>query len=194
MLLPVPDYHNYLGLAWSPFFYKDLVPQNYTGILPTFPEHVSFPDRSKVIFKWYPTTHKTTYVAQSANKLFYPGGSFVDDLRINDKYKQLFMLLDKTGYLDIYLSKSDWPELTRSRQQPLPLDGVSILNAAKRDGVSLVLHARDHLKNSIPTDRIFEAAAANTVIIFEQNPFVIDTFGDNVIYIDDNQDAENIFK
>ena len=60
--------------------------------------------------------------------------------------------------------------------------------------MSLLLHHREHLAGGSPTNRIFEAAAANNVIISDAHPFIKQHFGDNVLYIDIDQNAESMFK
>lgn len=59
--------------------------------------------------------------------------------------------------------------------------------------MSLLLHSQQHLEGGAPTGRIFEAAAANTVIISDKHPFIMQQFGDNVLYIDMEQTGEEIF-
>ena len=59
-------------------------------------------------------------------------------------------------------------------------------------GIVLVLHSDKHLKGNAPTGRIFEAAAAGCVVISDRHPFVIQEFGDAVLYIDQEGAPEAI--
>lgn len=76
----------------------------------------------------------------------------------------------------------------------IPVDGKSLIAAIHAAGISLVLHSDSHLTSGVPTARIFEATAANTVIISDRHPFVVEHFGDNILYIDIEQDANAIYK
>jgi spore maturation protein CgeB len=45
-----------------------------------------------------------------------------------------------------------------------------------------------------PSARIFEAAAASSVIISDELPFTQKHFGDSVLYVDTTQSAEEMFR
>ncbi len=145
-------------------------------------------------FAWYPTAYITEYKPAIATKLFYSGGFLWDETRGSQKYKELFTLLDRTGYFSVCGPKRKWKHTPDSAIGFIPVDGVSLLEAHHRAGVSLLLHHQLHLNGAAPTGRIFEAAAANTVIISDQHPFIMQHFGDNVLYVDTQQDAAGIFK
>jgi spore maturation protein CgeB len=61
-------------------------------------------------------------------------------------------------------------------------------------GVTLILHDADHFLGRTPTARIFEAAAASTIIITDRNPFIEKNFRDAVLYIDQEKSAEELFQ
>lgn len=190
----IPGFNNYVTLAWpaNSFIGKDF--SKYTGVLPVFNDFNSLPANTKIIGNWYPSTYKTDFIPHTPKKLFYLGGTLYDKTRGSDKYKKLFILLDKTGYLAVYGNQDKWQHTPNSLQTTLPFDGKSILQTANAAGITLVLHAQEHFDAGMPTGRIFEAAAANTVIISDKNKFVLDNFGDNVLYIDIDKDAETIFQ
>lgn len=173
---------------------------NFSGLLPAFKDidllrTVYERNGSKFNgFNWTPTVHATNYVAQKPQFLCYPGGDLSDNTRSKDKYKQIFTLLDKTGYFAVYGYKERWQFISNSYRGFIPLDGVSLLDTQNKAGVTLVLHAEDHLTSGTPTGRIFEAVAANTVVIADRNQFILDNFADNVLYIDVDQDATEIFR
>lgn len=201
---------NYLVLDQGPATYiaqdgskaEFINPMHYefTGLLPAFKEI----DLLKTVyeasgkpyqgFRWAPTVHSNNYKFQGAHSVFYPGGACMDETRNSDKYKQMFSLLDQTGYMEIYGWKNRWLHTPNSYKGFIPTDGVSILKINNAAGISLVLHAHEHFASATPTGRIFEAAAANTVIISDRHPFVVENFGDNVLYIDVSQDAQGMFK
>ncbi len=172
---------------------------NFAGLLPAFKEidvlKRAYEANGKryVGFNWRPTVHRTDFKAQLPQKLFYPGGDVSDDTRSKDKYREVFTQLDQTGYFEVYGTASRWLHTPKSFRGSIPFDGVSMLKINNKAGITLIFHARDHLYSGTPTGRIFEAAAANTVIISDRNQYVVDNFGDNVLYIDVEQDATKIF-
>lgn len=171
---------------------------DYYGLLPTFAEIEHLENYFKVeqhIFKgfvWYPTVYRTNYINKPPSRVFYPGGILKDKTRSSDKYKSLFKILDDKSYMEIRGNKAIWKHTPKSVQKPAPFDGKSLLKMQNEAGVSLILHDEEHLNNGIPTGRIFEAAAANTIIISDQHKFIIDNFGENVLYIDVSNNSEHI--
>lgn len=171
---------------------------NFYGVLPTFPELDSlksfYMQAHKKFrgFRWYPTVQKTIFINRPAKRLFYPGGILKDITRSSDKYKKLFALLDNYPYMEIRGSKKIWSHTPKSRKAPIQFNGISLLQAQNDAGISLVLHDAEHLNYNVPSSRIFEAAAANTVIISDTHQFVIDNFGKNALYIDITAPAPQI--
>lgn len=173
---------------------------DFTGLLPAFKDidllRTVYERRGHKYsgFNWTPTVHATSYVAQAPQFLCYPGGDLSDNTRSKEKYRQVFTMLDKTGYFAVYGYQERWQFISSSYRGFIPLDGVSLLETQNKAGITLVLHAQDHLLSGTPTGRIFEAVAANTVIITDKNQFIIDNFGDNVLYVDVAQSAEEVFR
>lgn len=145
-------------------------------------------------FPWYPTVYVTDYEPAYPKKLFYSGGFLWDVTRGSDKYKQLFTMLDRSGYFVVCGPKHKWKHAPNSNIGMIPIDGHSLIDQHHKAGVALVLHAQQHIDGGAPTARIFEAAAANAVIIADRHPFIIKNFGDNVLYIDIDQDAATMFQ
>lgn len=145
-------------------------------------------------FAWYPTAYTTEYESTAPNKLFYSGGFLWDTTRGSAKYKELFVMLDRAGYFAVCGPKKKWRSTPNSALGFIPVDGVALIQAQHNAGISLLLHTQLHLNGGAPTGRIFEAAAANTVIISDRHPFIEKYFGDNVLYIDIQQDAVGMFK
>lgn len=171
---------------------------HYAGLLPTFDDlddlQTAFSQQGKIFngFIWYPTVYRTNYVPQAAKKLFYPGGILRDVTRSSEKYTRLFKILDKSDYLAVYGLRSKWGHTPNSLLPPIEFDGVSLLEIQNAAGMSLILHDAEHLQGNVPSGRIFEAAAANTIIISDQHKFIMDNFGANVLYVDVNQNPEAI--
>lgn len=146
-------------------------------------------------FPWYVTSHATNYPPAMPYRLFYSGGTPWDTTtRGSEKYKKIFSLLDQTGYFLVSGPKYKWRHTPSSLIGLLPIDGTSLINYTNKAGIALVLHSKIHLAGGVPTGRIFEAVSANVAIITDKHPFIIEHFGDNVLYIDVEQDADNVFQ
>jgi hypothetical protein len=147
-------------------------------------------------FAWYPLSNAVDYQFMGANKLFYSGGYLWDTTRSSSTYKDLFAMLDTTGYFTVCGPNKKWKEIApNSAIGIIPIDGYSLIAEHNKAGMSLLLHYKQHLEGGAPTGRIFEAAAANTVIISDKHTFIIKNFADNVLYIDvENKTASEIFQ
>lgn len=66
----------------------------------------------------------------------------------------------------------------------------SILKA----GIYLIVHNTEHADDFLPTSRISEAAANSVLAISDMHPFIIEHFGDSVLYFDMTKDYETIYK
>ncbi len=100
--------------------------------------------------------------------------------------------LEDKGYLQVYGAPKKWEFLKSAYKGFIPANGYSFIKKMREAGVTLILHSSNHLRDSIPTSRIFEATAASTVIISDRHKFVEQEFGDCVLYVDTNQSAEHV--
>lgn len=172
----------------------------YDALLPSLSDFsllkIAYEDTGKKFhgFSWYHTVYATNYEPAIPKKLFYSGGVRWDSTRSSAKYMEVFRKLDQTGYLRVCGIDQFWRHTPNSIIGFLPFDGKSVIAKTHEYGISLILHHKMHLDGGAPTSRIFEAAAANAVIISDRHPFLVSTFGDNILYIDIEQDAENLFK
>lgn len=142
---------------------------------------------------WYPSCAKTSYQELDPKKIFYCGFQW-DTKRNGAEYRKMFSLLDGRGYLEVYGLPTLWEFTPNSRKGLLPFDGESITQAIKKSGIALVLHTTAHIEFGAPTSRIFEAASAGSVIISDKNPFIVENFGDSVLYIDGDKNGEELFQ
>ncbi|HSW87428.1 MAG TPA: YncE family protein [Rhabdochlamydiaceae bacterium] len=172
------EYRNYDGylLTYSPWFDD----KNFNG------------DKLPYI-KWYPTAHRQEYKKVDFAHLFYLccawGNRFEDK-----KFQQFLRLLDKEHFMRFYGSQWFQKYYPQSYQSFIPYDENTLCETASRAGVTLVLHSCDHNAYGLPSGRIFEAAAASTMIVCDENAFVKEHFGDSVLYIDTDESAESIHK
>ncbi len=141
---------------------------------------------------WYPTSYKNNYKPSAPTRLFYIGGEY--GIRHAKKYESVIKMLDKQEYLDVAAAKFAWKHELHHLRPQIPFDGFSLIDEFNKTGVALILHDEAHLHGAVPTGRIFEAAAGNSVIISDENGFVKQHFGDNVFYVDVTQDAETMFR
>ncbi len=151
-------------------------------------------DKNFLNFTWYYTTFATNYTPAQPKKLFYTGGAYWDTSRNSQEYRKMFALLDKKQYMEICGVPKQWSHTPNSYKGWIVSNGVSVIEAMHEAGIALILHTKNHLSSGAPSARIFEAVAANTVIITDRHPFIMKHFKDNVLYIDITRDGTNIFK
>lgn len=169
------DYDGYL-LAYSP----DSADKNFNApnLLP--------------YMKWYPSVQSHEYKKVDPKYLFHLcciwGNRFE-----GEKFRRFFGLLDKEPYMRIYGPELLQPYYPQSYQSTIPFDSGTISTIAADAGVTLVLHSSIHNVYGLPSGRIFEAAAASTVIICDENAFVREHFGNSVLYINTDESAESIY-
>lgn len=68
--------------------------------------------------------------------------------------------------------------------------GIDNIKAIRENGIYLLTHSDYHFKGNVPSMRPFEAAAANVVIISDKLPFLIEHFGDSLLYFDQEASPE----
>jgi hypothetical protein len=166
---------------------------------------ICFPDQEKLFsycnfvekesphITWYTTCGKTDFSPPSHFQLFYCGFNMATTHE-GTKFKHLFSRLDKTHYFNVYGKKEEWRHTPNCYRGFIKSDGLSLLKTMNNRGVTLIFHDADHFLGRTPTARIFEAAAASTVIISDRHPFIEKNFGDAVLYIDHEKSAEELFQ
>jgi hypothetical protein len=171
---------------------------DFDAFLPTFQETDLVKENMESLGKpfhgmrWFFTCPRTSYTPLVAERIFYCGSNW-DRTRKGESYKRLFARLDQTGDISIYGPPKAWKCTPRSYRGFLPFDGQSTIKAMQECGIVLVLHSESHIKGNSPTARIFEAAAACCVVISDRHPFVMEEFGDSVLYIDQESSPEALF-
>lgn len=130
---------------------------------------------------FYPTTHALALepAAGPDSRLFYVGANW--DGR---RYAAVLRELAAAGVLLAFGAEERWRHLDAGYGGPLPFDGETLIRTAHRCGIGLCLHLPAHAGSGIPNMRIFELAAAGAVAVSDRHPFVVDTFGDSVLYVD----------
>lgn len=178
--------------------YLKKVYQNYDGYLLTYDPAISsdpktFVNKKKYPYmKWYPTAQFICYQVVNPNYLFYIPSCW-GDRESSTNMREFQSLLDLKLYTHFYGTRILKKKFPHSYRKMIPYDAKSLISTITSDGVSLVIHSSNHNEVGLPSGRIFEAAAASSVIICDKNAFVKENFGDSVLYIDSSQGGSEIF-
>lgn len=116
------------------------------------------------------------------------------DFTYPDNYQRFIKLLSENVPMKVY-----GKNLFSTYLAPGVYDGYipsanDILPAIRQNGIYLLTHADRHIKEGVPTLRIFEAVSANAVVISDKHPFSMEHFGDSFLYFDQNSDGEAMYK
>jgi hypothetical protein len=120
-----------------------------------------------------------------------------DDLRSSNKYKEFIRLLSKNLPIKIfgfYGNLSSYLDLNSDLYGGFIPSAIEIIAAIRQNGIYLLTHSDLHIKSSLPSLRIFEATAANAVVISDMHPFAIEHFGNNFLYFDQTADSAAMYK
>lgn len=60
----------------------------------------------------------------------------------------------------------------------------NLLALQKKYGIALAVHNLEHMIENMPTSRVAESIAAGSIVVSDQNGFVKQFFGDNILYFD----------
>jgi len=207
-MLPDNNVFSVLGLnylmVFHPFYFlneeRRFKPfyEKYDGYLLTINDRETLREGLKLknkefhYVRFYPTVYDVPYKKLKLNNLVVMipvWGNRISDPRFGTLYK----LLSQSGFAKFYgLSPNENIDI-KDYMGAIPFDGTSVIDILQQQGIVLVFHSDIHNIESIPSSRIFEAAAASTVIICDENPFVKKHFGDSVFYIDTSASGESIF-
>lgn len=113
------------------------------------------------------------------SRLFYIGSNW--DGR---RFPLMLSLLAQEGVLALHGRRDRWEYLADAFTGELPFDGHSVIERANACGIGLCLHLQPHVETGIPNMRIFELSAAGALTIADQHPFIMEAFGDSVLYVD----------
>ena len=141
---------------------------------------------------WHVSCGATKYQPVPPRTIFYCGFQW-DNKRNGQEYRKMFALLDEQGCLDIYGPAHKW-DCAPNSVRGMTFDEEELRLAMRKSGIVLVLHAQNNFDLGAPAPRIFEAAAASCIIISDRHPFVVEEFGDTVLYVDHTQPGEVLFQ
>ncbi|SMF89065.1 hypothetical protein SAMN02982917_6603 [Azospirillum oryzae] len=112
------------------------------------------------------------------SRLFYIGSNW--DGR---RFPLMLSILAQAGVLALHGRRDRWEYLADAFTGELPFDGHSVIGRANTCGMGLCLHLQPHVETGIPNMRIFELSAAGALTIAGHHPFIMDAFGDSVLYV-----------
>ena len=192
------------GFFYEDYFDQDLDPNSRVknminvsdGLLITAKEIKILQDYYQKIDKPFYALRVVPSVNQREYKFNSPdyitiAGTLKDAKSGAKDFKTTLQNLNEEGLLKTYGCKSSYKNIPQSYQGTIN-DPDKLLDEINKNGVVLVVHRINHFNNGIPTNRIMEAAAANTVIISDKNPFVVKEFGDSVLYFDATADSDTM--
>lgn len=115
--------------------------------------------------------------------LFYCGINWEKLIGEQKRHSGVFDLFEEYPYIKIYGPESTWTGSKRYCGK-IPFDGVSIINEINEAGIVLALSSDAHYRAGSATNRIYEGCAGGAVIISDTNPYIVNKFGDSVLYFD----------
>ncbi len=169
--------------------------EKYDGYLLTIPDRQSiaegFEKRGKEFhyIPFYPSIYYIPYCEVPINNLVTMTPAWGDRLE-KMKFQRFYRMLSNSGFTKFYGAQCNSYIIPYGYMGSIPYDGVSVVKTLQKHGIVLVIHSDTHNHEGIPSGRIFEAAAASTVIISDENPFIKEHFGDSVFYLDTSASAK----
>lgn len=139
-----------------------------------------------------PSTPSLSYQPAEPLNLMWAGMSW-DTFRSSKKYRKFLELLSRNSKMKIYGYYDKLSYLSHVYDGFIP-HGIENIKAIHKNGIYLLTHCDAHITYNSPSVRIFEALAANAVIISDLHPFMLENFGDTVLYFDQNADANTMYQ
>jgi len=131
-----------------------------------------------LVTEWYPSTNSSSY----KKPINFSDPVYIGSGWGKNRHKNIFT---KTNKIKVFGPRKAWKHLTNNIYcGEVPIDGKSLLNIYHEAGIGLALHHNSHNAEGLPSMRAFEIAASSSVMISDQNTFVQNNFGDNVLYLD----------
>jgi len=140
-----------------------------------------------------PTAPKTTYEPAEPKKLVWSGMGW-DNFRTSEKYKEFITALSYNIPMRVYGFYNNAIFLKPGTYGGFAPPGLETIGLLRRNGIYLISHSTGHFNTGIPSLRPFEAAAANVITISDRHPFIIEHFGDSMLYFDRDASAEEMYQ
>jgi hypothetical protein len=117
-----------------------------------------------------------------------------DKFRSSNRYQEFITRISNDIPMKVYGKFTNAPYLKKYVYDGSMASSLEVSTAIRKNGIYLLTHSDSHIKSGVPTLRIFEAAAANAVVISDKHPFAMKHFGDNFLYFDQTADAETMYQ
>ena len=115
--------------------------------------------------------------------LFYCGVNWEKMIGLEERHKTFFKMLDCYENVKFFGPQNGWVGY-KNYQGKIPFDGFSLIDEIRKCGVVLALSSDYHYLSGAATNRVYEGCVAGAVIISDTNRFIMQHFGDSVLYID----------
>ena len=143
-------------------------------------------------FNLLPLVYQTDYAPAELNNLMWVGMGW-DNFRSSGNYKKFISLLSENIPMKTYGSYMNFSYLKPGIYDGFVSPGVENIEAIRKNGIYLLTHSDMHIAASNPSVRLFEAVAANAVVISDMNPFAIEHFGNSFLYFDQTASSEAMY-
>ncbi|CAO3453953.1 hypothetical protein [Azospirillum argentinense] len=120
-----------------------------------------------------------TPTLDAGSRFFYVGSNWD-----GNRFPALLEILARRGMLALHGQEERWKHLAHAFMGSLPFDGRSVIERAHACGMGLCLHLPAHFETGIPNMRIFELCAAGALTVADRHPFILEHFGDTILYVD----------
>ena len=141
----------------------------------------------------FPVAPDFAFEPSNPSKLMWMGSGW-DSYRNSLEYKKFITLLAKNIPFRAYGHYNSLNYLPKETYGGYIFPGIENIKAIRKNGVYLVTHSDYHFKGNVPSMRPFEAAAANAIIISDRLPFLVENFGDSILYFDSNSDPNAMYE
>lgn len=131
-------------------------------------------------------------------KIFYCGVAWERSAGVPLRHNFVFKSLDSEDCIHFYGPSvcggqpTPWEDF-KNYHGEIPFDGNSLIEKINSYGICLALSSVVHQKSEIMSNRIYEAAAAGSLIITDKNDFVNKVFGDSVIQVENSGNSKKTF-
>ena len=184
-----------LGCLWNPRQFMEAVAEfkpntlTYDGFLYSSPQIKNWAreliaDSSKKYLEStiYPSSYRTEF--RPPRRFEFP--VYVGTNWDGDRHGDLFCELGQRNYIQAYGPRSRWQRLRilGAYYGELEFGSDALFQVYAGAAIGLCLHHPSHLLDGIPNMRIFEIIASSALPICDKHPFVLEAFGDKVLYVD----------
>ncbi|MCC2646981.1 MAG: hypothetical protein K0R02_1046 [Rickettsiaceae bacterium] len=146
--------------------------------------------KSKLIIPGYLTRGKAEYQPKKRDKALITGSLWGCN-RSSFRFKVALKRLADEGYLEAIGLKEHFDYLGKAYKGLK--DKHEFDSIVSQYGIGIIIHNQEHISENIPTNRIVEEVANSAIVISDRQPFVENTFKDNILYFDSYKNEDEIY-